>query len=151
MKDKYILELFRTGENLNSFFDTIFHPFSTHRYTYIRIKSNHPLFGQSNPNIIYSYCFIMTKCLIVFSSFWIVMLLFVVPFVLIQGSLHASLVEAVRAHKMLRTSPYCKRIFSKTQFKKWCSDKTLLLFLMIILLITSSLFSMCILATICLA
>ncbi|WJX62916.1 hypothetical protein P8452_47861 [Trifolium repens] len=35
-----------------------------------------------------------------------------------KGSLHASLVEAVRAHKMLRTSPYCKRIFSKTQFKK---------------------------------
>jgi magnesium-transporting ATPase (P-type) len=52
------------------------------------------------------------------------MLLFVVPFVLMQGSLHASLVEVVRAHKMLRTSPYCKRIFSKTQFKKWCSNKT---------------------------
>jgi hypothetical protein len=68
--------------------------------------------------------FVLVSCLIVISNFWIVMLLFVVPFVLMQGSLHASLVEVVRAHKMLRTSPYCKRIFSKTQFKKWCSNKT---------------------------
>ncbi|RDX77011.1 putative pumilio-like 7, chloroplastic, partial [Mucuna pruriens] len=30
-----------------------------------------------------------------------------------KGSLHASLVEAVRPHKILRTSPYCKRIFSR--------------------------------------
>ncbi|KAK7275762.1 hypothetical protein RIF29_16884 [Crotalaria pallida] len=35
-----------------------------------------------------------------------------------KGSLHASLVEAVRPHKVLRTSPYCKRIFSRELFKK---------------------------------
>ncbi|KAH7524410.1 hypothetical protein FEM48_Zijuj06G0116200 [Ziziphus jujuba var. spinosa] len=29
-----------------------------------------------------------------------------------KGPLHASLVEAVWSHKMLRTSPYCKKIFS---------------------------------------
>ncbi|KAJ1377439.1 Pumilio, RNA binding domain [Sesbania bispinosa] len=34
------------------------------------------------------------------------------------GALHASLVEAVRPHKMLRTSPYCKRIFSRNLLKK---------------------------------
>ncbi|XP_027357746.1 putative pumilio homolog 8, chloroplastic [Abrus precatorius] len=35
-----------------------------------------------------------------------------------KGSLHASLVEAVRPHKILRTSPYCKRIFSGSLLKK---------------------------------
>ncbi|KAK7321176.1 hypothetical protein VNO77_31537 [Canavalia gladiata] len=35
-----------------------------------------------------------------------------------KGNLHASLVEAVRPHKILRTSPYCKRIFSRNLLKK---------------------------------
>ncbi|XP_058746271.1 putative pumilio homolog 7, chloroplastic [Vicia villosa] len=35
-----------------------------------------------------------------------------------KGSLLTSLVDAVRAHKNLRTSPYCKRTFSKIQLKK---------------------------------
>ncbi|KAK7311623.1 hypothetical protein RJT34_09880 [Clitoria ternatea] len=35
-----------------------------------------------------------------------------------KGSLHASLVEAVRPFKILRTSPYCKRIFSGSLLKK---------------------------------
>ncbi|XP_061345938.1 putative pumilio homolog 7, chloroplastic [Gastrolobium bilobum] len=35
-----------------------------------------------------------------------------------KGSLHASLVEAVRPYKILRTSPYCKKIFSGSVFKK---------------------------------
>ncbi|KAL5078572.1 hypothetical protein RYX36_006993 [Vicia faba] len=35
-----------------------------------------------------------------------------------KGSLLTSLVDAVRAHKSLRTSPYCKRTFSKIQLKK---------------------------------
>ncbi|RDX58339.1 putative pumilio-like 7, chloroplastic, partial [Mucuna pruriens] len=34
-----------------------------------------------------------------------------------KGPLHASLVEAVRPHKILRTSPYCKRIFSGSLLK----------------------------------
>ncbi|KAI4337704.1 hypothetical protein L6164_016088 [Bauhinia variegata] len=34
-----------------------------------------------------------------------------------KGSLHASLVEAVRPYKILRTSPYCKRIFSGNLLK----------------------------------
>ena len=38
----------------------------------------------------------------------------------LQGPLHASLVEAVRAHMILRTSPYCKRIFTRKLLKKWC-------------------------------
>ncbi|KAA8528268.1 hypothetical protein F0562_035481 [Nyssa sinensis] len=35
-----------------------------------------------------------------------------------KGSLHASLVEAVRPHMILRTSPYCKKIFSCNLLKK---------------------------------
>ncbi|EOY16020.1 Pumilio 7, putative [Theobroma cacao] len=35
-----------------------------------------------------------------------------------KGPLHASLVEAVRPHTILRTSPYCKRIFSRNLLKK---------------------------------
>ncbi|XVE95318.1 hypothetical protein REPUB_Repub02eG0086400 [Reevesia pubescens] len=35
-----------------------------------------------------------------------------------KGPLHASLVEAVRPHMILRTSPYCKRIFSRNLLKK---------------------------------
>ncbi|KAL2339902.1 hypothetical protein Fmac_007842 [Flemingia macrophylla] len=35
-----------------------------------------------------------------------------------KGPLHATLVEAVRPHKILRTSPYCKRIFSGSLLKK---------------------------------
>ncbi|XP_028757424.1 uncharacterized protein LOC114716570 [Neltuma alba] len=35
-----------------------------------------------------------------------------------KGSLHTSLVEAVRPYKILRTSPYCKRIFSGNLLKK---------------------------------
>ncbi|XP_050904995.1 putative pumilio homolog 8, chloroplastic [Lathyrus oleraceus] len=35
-----------------------------------------------------------------------------------KGSLFISLVDAVKAHKNLRTSPYCKRTFSKIQMKK---------------------------------
>nr|KYP72559.1 Pumilio domain-containing protein C6G9.14 [Cajanus cajan] len=35
-----------------------------------------------------------------------------------KGSLHSSLVEAVRPHKILRTSPYCKRIFSRNLLNK---------------------------------
>ncbi|KAF5955290.1 hypothetical protein HYC85_008146 [Camellia sinensis] len=35
-----------------------------------------------------------------------------------KGSLHASLVEAVRPHTFLRTSPYCKKIFSRNLLKK---------------------------------
>ncbi|MBA0595726.1 putative pumilio homolog 8, chloroplastic [Gossypium raimondii] len=35
-----------------------------------------------------------------------------------KGSLHASLVGAVRPHMILRTSPYCKRIFSRNLLKK---------------------------------
>ncbi|KAG5065871.1 hypothetical protein AAZX31_04G099700 [Glycine max] len=35
-----------------------------------------------------------------------------------KGPLHASLAEIVRAHKGLRTSPYCKRIFSGSLLKK---------------------------------
>ncbi|XWS15016.1 hypothetical protein CRYUN_Cryun35bG0058500 [Craigia yunnanensis] len=35
-----------------------------------------------------------------------------------QGPLHASLVETVRPHTVLRTSPYCKRIFSRNLLKK---------------------------------
>ncbi|KAE9603878.1 hypothetical protein Lalb_Chr11g0065451 [Lupinus albus] len=35
-----------------------------------------------------------------------------------KGSLHASLVEAVRQYKILRTSPYCKGIFSGSLLKK---------------------------------
>ncbi|RVW56049.1 putative pumilio-like 7, chloroplastic [Vitis vinifera] len=35
-----------------------------------------------------------------------------------KGPLHASLIEAVRPHIILRTSPYCKKIFSRTLFKK---------------------------------
>ncbi|XP_061350091.1 putative pumilio homolog 8, chloroplastic [Gastrolobium bilobum] len=35
-----------------------------------------------------------------------------------KGTLHASLVEAVRPHKILRTSPYCKKIFSRNVLKK---------------------------------
>ncbi|XP_019459688.1 PREDICTED: putative pumilio homolog 7, chloroplastic isoform X2 [Lupinus angustifolius] len=35
-----------------------------------------------------------------------------------KGPLHASLVEAVRPHKFLRNSPYCKRIFSGGLLKK---------------------------------
>ncbi|KAJ8771634.1 hypothetical protein K2173_026811 [Erythroxylum novogranatense] len=34
------------------------------------------------------------------------------------GPLYSSLVEAVRPHMMLRTSPYCKRIFSRNLLKK---------------------------------
>ncbi|KAI4307380.1 hypothetical protein L6164_030579 [Bauhinia variegata] len=37
--------------------------------------------------------------------------------VVTKGSLHASLVEAVRPYKILRTSPYCKRIFSGNLLK----------------------------------
>lgn len=37
-----------------------------------------------------------------------------------QGSLHAALVDAIRPHAShLRTSPFCKRIFSRAQLKKW--------------------------------
>ncbi|QHO30074.1 hypothetical protein HN51_018486 [Arachis hypogaea] len=35
-----------------------------------------------------------------------------------KGALHVSLVEAVRPYKILRTSPYCKRIFSGSLLKK---------------------------------
>ncbi|KAG2699128.1 hypothetical protein I3843_07G177200 [Carya illinoinensis] len=35
-----------------------------------------------------------------------------------KGPLHASLVEEVEAHKILSTSPYCKRIFSRKLLKK---------------------------------
>ncbi|CAJ1971774.1 unnamed protein product [Sphenostylis stenocarpa] len=35
-----------------------------------------------------------------------------------KGSLHTSLVEAVRPHKILRTNPYCKRIFSRNLLNK---------------------------------
>ncbi|XP_039041454.1 putative pumilio homolog 7, chloroplastic [Hibiscus syriacus] len=35
-----------------------------------------------------------------------------------KGPLHASLVGAVRPHTILRTSPYCKRIFSRNLLKK---------------------------------
>ncbi|XP_022772301.1 putative pumilio homolog 7, chloroplastic isoform X2 [Durio zibethinus] len=35
-----------------------------------------------------------------------------------KGPLHASLVEAVRPHTILRTNPYCKRIFSRNLLKK---------------------------------
>nr|KYP75641.1 Pumilio domain-containing protein C6G9.14 [Cajanus cajan] len=35
-----------------------------------------------------------------------------------KGPLHGTLVEAVRPHKILRTSPYCKRIFSGSLLKK---------------------------------
>ncbi|KAM2323045.1 hypothetical protein PS1_019926 [Malus domestica] len=35
-----------------------------------------------------------------------------------KGPLHAALVQAVRPHTILRTSPYCKRIFSKDLKKK---------------------------------
>ncbi|XWS23879.1 hypothetical protein CRYUN_Cryun28dG0053300 [Craigia yunnanensis] len=35
-----------------------------------------------------------------------------------KGPLHASLVETVRPHTILRTSPYCKRIFSRNLLKK---------------------------------
>ncbi|XP_039033234.1 pumilio domain-containing protein 7-like [Hibiscus syriacus] len=35
-----------------------------------------------------------------------------------KGPLHASLVEAVQPHTILRTSPYCKRIFSRNLLKK---------------------------------
>ncbi|KAJ4966970.1 hypothetical protein NE237_018819 [Protea cynaroides] len=36
-----------------------------------------------------------------------------------KGSVHASLLEAIRPHAaILRTSPYCKRIFSRTVLKK---------------------------------
>ncbi|XP_059637972.1 putative pumilio homolog 7, chloroplastic [Cornus florida] len=35
-----------------------------------------------------------------------------------KGRLHASLVEAVRPHMTLRTSPYCKKIFSGNLLKK---------------------------------
>ncbi|KAK9270001.1 hypothetical protein L1049_025574 [Liquidambar formosana] len=35
-----------------------------------------------------------------------------------KGPLHASLVEAVKPHTILRTSPYCKRIFSRNLLKK---------------------------------
>ncbi|KAK2659726.1 hypothetical protein Ddye_006259 [Dipteronia dyeriana] len=35
-----------------------------------------------------------------------------------KGHLHASLLECVRPHSMLRTSPYCKRIFSRNLSKK---------------------------------
>ncbi|CAK8537487.1 unnamed protein product [Lathyrus sativus] len=35
-----------------------------------------------------------------------------------KGSLFISLVDAIKAHKHLRTSPYCKRTFSKIQMKK---------------------------------
>ncbi|XAR62168.1 hypothetical protein NMG60_11016820 [Bertholletia excelsa] len=35
-----------------------------------------------------------------------------------KGSLRASLVEAIRPHTSLRTSPYCKKIFSKNLLKK---------------------------------
>ncbi|XP_022741112.1 putative pumilio homolog 7, chloroplastic [Durio zibethinus] len=38
--------------------------------------------------------------------------------VVTKGPLHASLVETVRPHKILRTSPYCKRIFSRNLLKK---------------------------------
>ena len=44
----------------------------------------------------------------------------VIVFCSLQGPLHASLVEAVRAHMILRTSPYCKRIFTRKLLKKWC-------------------------------
>ncbi|KAK1548771.1 hypothetical protein Q3G72_022518 [Acer saccharum] len=35
-----------------------------------------------------------------------------------KGPLHASLLECVRPHSILRTSPYCKRIFSRNLSKK---------------------------------
>lgn len=35
-----------------------------------------------------------------------------------KGPVHAMLVEAVRPHTILRTSPYCKRIFSRNLLKK---------------------------------
>ncbi|KAI8003540.1 hypothetical protein LOK49_LG08G01080 [Camellia lanceoleosa] len=35
-----------------------------------------------------------------------------------KGTLHASLVHAVRPHTILRTSPYCKKIFSRNLLKK---------------------------------
>ncbi|KAL9396271.1 hypothetical protein Peur_010524 [Populus x canadensis] len=35
-----------------------------------------------------------------------------------KGALHSLLVEAVRPHSTLRTSPYCKRIFSRNLLKK---------------------------------
>ncbi|KAF7829929.1 putative pumilio-like protein 7, chloroplastic [Senna tora] len=35
-----------------------------------------------------------------------------------KGTLHTSLVDAVRPYKILRTSPYCKRIFSGNLLKK---------------------------------
>ncbi|KAL2975416.1 hypothetical protein AAZX31_14G160300 [Glycine max] len=35
-----------------------------------------------------------------------------------KGFLHASLAEAVRPYKMLRTSPYCKRVFSRNLLNK---------------------------------
>ncbi|TYG63612.1 hypothetical protein ES288_D06G043900v1 [Gossypium darwinii] len=38
--------------------------------------------------------------------------------VVTKGPLHASLVDAVRPHTILRTSPYCKRIFSRNLLKK---------------------------------
>ncbi|QHO41155.1 SPX domain-containing protein [Arachis hypogaea] len=38
------------------------------------------------------------------------------------GALHVSLVEAVRPYTILRTSPYCKRIFSRSLLKKNYED-----------------------------
>ncbi|XP_031288245.1 putative pumilio homolog 7, chloroplastic [Pistacia vera] len=35
-----------------------------------------------------------------------------------KGLLHAALLEAARPHSFLRTSPYCKRIFSRNLSKK---------------------------------
>lgn len=35
-----------------------------------------------------------------------------------KGTLHASLVEAVRPHTILRASPYCKKIFSRNLLRK---------------------------------
>ncbi|GLT93819.1 hypothetical protein SLE2022_115930 [Rubroshorea leprosula] len=35
-----------------------------------------------------------------------------------KGNLRASLLEAIRSHTLLRTSPYCKRIFSRKVLKK---------------------------------
>ena len=47
----------------------------------------------------------------------------------LQGPLNDSLVAAVRPHSILRTNPYCKKIFSRGLLKKWSRERICCMFL----------------------
>jgi len=77
-------------------------------------------------------------CLFLISHFRILM--FLSFFILIQGSLHESLVETVRAHTIMHTGPYC-RLLEEFLLTNAPSRHYLSLFHISFLLILSNLFS----------